>query len=148
VTWRRFVSLSAGLWLGSVAPAAAQLVLDASPTVKVESSMAKTTRFALSKKEQIEYRLTIVQREGRYYWASRKNTELVLHRASDAVHFFIALNGAGYVKVIDTLRLPEAIRPEGLRFRYVEHMGLLDNTITYWGASEEFHLPTIASEPR
>jgi len=132
------VAISGGLLCLTLAPpVGAQLVLDASPTIKVESGEARTTRFVLSKKEQMEYRVTLVRREGRYYWASRENRELV-HSAAGAFHYFIAPGGAGYVKVLDTRLLPESMRSSGPRFQYMEHLSIMLGTITYWGTSDKF----------
>lgn len=130
--------LSVSLGLACFASAAtAQLVFDASPTVKVESGDLKATRFVLSKKERMEFRVTIVQREGRYYWASRENKELA-YSTSGAHHYFIATDGAGYVKIQDAELLPELMRSPGPRFRYMEHLSITLATITYWGASDKF----------
>lgn len=132
-----------GLWLVAISlglaplafPASAQVVFDASPTVKVESGQRKTTRFTLSKKEQVEYRVTITRREGRYYWASRENKELV-RVVSGAFQYFISPEGTGYVKVLDSHLLQASTRPSGPRFQYMEHLPIMLSTITYWGAGD------------
>ena len=124
-----------------VTPVRAQLVFDASPSVKVQSSETETKRYVLSKKERMDFRVTIIQREGRYYWTSRANLELQ-HHGSGAGHFFIGPKGSGYIKVFDTQSLPDGMRKPGPRFWYMEHLvmpGTL-GTITYWGASDKVDL--------
>jgi hypothetical protein len=121
------------------APAFAQVVLDAKPTVKVESSEGATSRLLLSDPDRTKYRVTITRRDGRYFWTSREDRELVYH-ASGAFHYFIEPRGGGYVKVFDTQMLPESMRDSGPRFRYIEHLTFWMGTISYWGASTEFRL--------
>ncbi len=120
-------------------PGLAQTVLSARPTVKVESNAASTQRFQLSDAEQEEFRVVITIRDGRYYWISREGRELIHHR-SGAFHYFIDPTGGGFVKVFDTGFLPESLRDPGPRVQYLEHVTLGLETITYWGASEDFRL--------
>lgn len=132
--------LAAGLAILLVAsPVCAQVVLDAKPTVKVESGDGATARHLLSESDRTKYRVTISRRGGRYSWTSREDREL-LHHLSGAFHFFIDPRGGGYIKVFDTHTLPESVRDPGPRFRYMEHLTFWLGTITYWGASEEFRL--------
>jgi len=120
-------------------PAASQLVFDASPSVRVQSDDSETSRQVLPKDERMEYRVTIIHRDGRYYWASRENVELAYH-GSGAGHFFISPGGAGYVKVFDTHFLPADARGDGPRFWYMEHLVMPGpfGTITYWGTADSF----------
>jgi hypothetical protein len=134
---RWFCAVSVGLLCLTAVPVCAQLVFDGVPTVKVESGERKTTRFVLSKKERMESRVTIVRREGRYYWASRENKEL-MRVVSGAFQYFISREGTGYVKVLDSHLLPTSMRPAGPRFQYMEHLPIMLGTITYWGASDKF----------
>jgi len=120
-------------------PAFAQVVLDAEPTVKVESGERATSRLLLSEPDRTKYRVTITRRDGRYFWTSREGRELV-HHASGAFHYFIEPGGGGYIKVFDTHTLPKSMRDPGPRFRYMEHLTLWLGTITYWGSSDEFRL--------
>lgn len=130
----------AGLAILIVAsPVLAQVVLDAKPTVKVESGEGATSRELLSEPDRTKYRITIIRRAGRYFWTSREDRELV-HHASGAFHYFIEPRGGGYIKVFDTHTLRESMRDPGPRFRYMEHLTLWLGTITYWGATEEFRL--------
>jgi hypothetical protein len=106
------------------------VVLSAKPTVKVESSEASTKRYALTESEQEQYRVIITRRDGRYFWSSRENRELIYHH-SGAFHYFTDLTGGGYIKIIDTAMLPDSMHGPGPRFRYMEHLTLWLGTITY-----------------
>jgi len=125
------------------APAAAQVVLDAKPTVKVESAEGGTARVVLDESARTEYRLTIVQKGQRYFWSSREDREL-LHHPSGAFHYFIAPSGAGYIKVFDSHTLPSSLRDAGPRFRYMEHLTHWLGTVTYWGSTDKFRLDAHA----
>ena len=120
-------------------PAAAQVVLSATPTVKVDSSEASTARQVLSEDEQEEFRVVISTRNSRYFWISREGREL-FHSVSGINHWFLDPRGGGYVKVVDTGLLPEALRDPGPRFHYIEHLTLSLGTITYWGSADTFHI--------
>jgi len=133
--------LAAGLAILFVTyPVSAQVVLEASPTVRVDSGEGATSRILLSEPDRTKYRVKIIKRGDQYVWASRDDRELV-YRLSGAFHFFIEPGGGGYIKVMDThAALPESMRDPGPRFRYMEYVTLWLGTITYWGASEEFRL--------
>ena len=121
-----------------VSPALSQpVVLDAKPTTMVVSDANSTTRSVLSKADQDRLRLRIAKKGNQYIWVSRENAELV-HRLSGAVHYFIDPTGGGYVKVLDTLKLPKSTNTPGPRYEYMEHVGSLLVTITYWGATDVF----------
>jgi hypothetical protein len=113
----------------------ADAAFEGRPTTKVESNDTKTVRTVLTKSAQAECAVTIIQHDGRYFWASREDRELV-HTSSGTFHYFTAPDGAGYVKVFDTHSVPRAMRPPGPRFRFMEHVSLGLWTITYWGATE------------
>jgi hypothetical protein len=103
-----FVWLITPLLLAS--PGLTQIVvLDAKPTVKVESSKDSTERYQLSNTDQEKYRVRIIKDGERYLWASRENRELV-HQLSGAFHLFVDSRGGGYVKVFDNTHLPESMR--------------------------------------
>jgi hypothetical protein len=139
------ILLAAGLAILLAAPPAlAQVVLDAKPTVKVQSGVlglgdVETSRRLLSEPDRTKWRVTIISRGGRYFWASREDREL-FYRPSGAFHLFIDPLGGGYIKVFDTHTQPEFMRGPGPRFQYMEHLTLWLQTFTYWGASEEFRI--------
>lgn len=122
--------------------AEAQTVLDARPTVKVESGEGATSRSVLSESERTKYRVIITKRDGQYFWTSREERELV-YRPSGAFHTFIDPRGGGYVKIFDADTLPASVRDPGPRFHYMEHLTLWLGTITYWGTADQFRLDDL-----
>ena len=116
------------------------VVLDAKPTVMIASDANSTTRSVLSKPDQDKFRVRIAKKGNQYIWVSRENAVLV-HKLSGVVHYFIDPTGGGYVKVLDTFKIPKfpkSTRTPGPRYEYMEHVGLLLGTITYWGATDVF----------
>ena len=124
-------------WNSSTEVQASTVVLNATPTSRVDSDSSVTTRIILSESEQNEYRVLIVKDGEKYFWATRENRELV-HRIGGATHYFIDPLGGGYIKVFDTSFLPDFLREQGPRFAYYEHLSLGLQTITYWGTADEF----------
>jgi hypothetical protein len=117
------------------APALAQVVLDAKPTVKVASGEDGTERVLVSDR----------RRPGSS--SSSEVVGLVVagqprlgHSVSGVFHYFVAPAGGGYVKVVDSKWITESPRHPGPRCRYMEHLNLWLGTITYWSGSDEFHL--------
>ena len=88
--------------------------------------------------DSTEHGVRIVERGGRYYWASREMTEMS-KTVSGAFTTYVALNGSGYVRTgFDALEaLASAVTNEDRpRVVYTEHLlnGFL--SITYVGLSE------------
>lgn len=135
-----FNAIIAAVLLSS-APAAAEIVLDARPTVRVVSGDEKTSRSVLSDAEGEKSRVTITRRGNRYFWTSREDRKLE-HHIAGAFHYFVEPTGAGYVKVLDTHKLAASLRERGPRFLFMEHVSLWLSTITYWGSAEGFQPPS------
>ena len=120
------------------APLAAQaestVALYGSPLVKIESGQDGTELVSMSPSQRQEFHVGIVKRDGRYFWSTREDREL-LHTQSGAYHLFIDPLGGGYVKVeVTSLLLPDSDTP----IRYIEHLSLGLATLTYWGTAEAF----------
>lgn len=113
------------------------LVLNGIPVSKVSSSFEDTHRFILSESEQNEFRLLITNKNGKYYWASRGNRELIL-KISGMIYIFIDPSGGGYIEILDTKIVPEFSQANGKRFLYKEHLRNFLTNITYWGYANEF----------
>ena len=88
----------------------------------------------LSNKEAKEFICVIHKIEDKYYWASRENRE-VLKVPSGAFTNYIALSGAGYVKVINpSLKSAASLLGETeTKFDYVEHLVTGLKAIVYYG---------------
>ena len=74
----------------------------------------------LTKSEATEYSVSVVEKDGTYYWASREFNE-VIPTESGAYITYIAKNGSGYIRV------------ETMTGKYTEHLTQMLSTITYRG---------------
>ena len=115
-----------------LAVSAETVVFSGEPISKVESRLTDTTHYPLEPAAATEYRVLITKLDGKYYWASRENKEL-LHFQSDAADWFISAS-SGYVKIVDRRSLGDDGEP---RYIYIEHLTLLLDTITYWGVGAQ-----------
>lgn len=113
-----------------------QVVFEGRPLVKVDSSFERTTTQKLTADESFELLVRIVERQGKYYWASRGMKELV-RSESGAYLTFHAIDGSGYVRVGTPMMLDLRDRmPEPQRQReigYVEHLVIQFQSVTYYG---------------
>ena len=77
---------------------------------------------------------TISKIDGKFYWASRRNTPLVLVEGP-AFDTYVAANGAGYVRVIrpEAKQAASAMSETEKRFDYVEHIVIGLRSVTYYG---------------
>ena len=125
----QFVLLLA--WSGATGQEA--IVFSGYPVSKVESGLESTVRVTMNEDQAVEYRVLIVKRGDRYFWASRENKEL-FHFQSGIAHWFIS-ESSGYIKIIDPSLIP-GNEPTN-QYVYIEHLTLLVDTITYWGAGQK-----------
>lgn len=106
------------------------------PLKKVESSFELTSSHNLNADESFEYSVRVVERQGKYYWASRGMRELI-RSESGAYITFHAADGSGYVRVGNPMlldlrdQLPEEQRRKEIG--YVEHLLSQFSSITYFG---------------
>ena len=111
------------------------VVFSGEPISKVESRLSESFHMTMEAEAATEYRVLITEHDGKYYWASRENKEL-LHFQSDAADWFIS-ESSGYVKIVDRRSIGDSGEP---RYVYIEHLTLLLDTITYWGTGTELEL--------
>jgi hypothetical protein len=78
------------------------VVLNAIPQSKIISSADATERTQLNESQQNKFRLLITKKNGKYYWASRKNRELI-RKISGAVHILFNDN---YYFPPTTIKIP------------------------------------------
>lgn len=115
---------------------AAEVEFEALPSQVVYIDEAKTTEATLSSKQATEARVRIIRTETGYIWETRKN--LLLEKSESGVYItYTALNGAGYVRVINPAMrsmlqsLPPTQREK--EFAYMEHLVNRLGSITYFG---------------
>jgi hypothetical protein len=112
------------------------VVFEGRPLIKVESSFESTESSSLDSDEAFEFAVRIVERRGKYYWATREMRELV-RSESGAYITFHAVDGSGYVRVGAPLLLElRDLLPADKRRReigYVEHLLIQYASVTYYG---------------
>jgi precorrin-4 methylase len=101
-------------------PSTAEVILSATPEVKVFAAKDSSYKVELTRPQQIENRVVIEKIDGRYYWTTRQNHELFAQKSGNFIIFIDPL-GSGYVKInVET-------------GDFLEHVHLGLDTITYWG---------------
>ncbi len=116
---------------------AEEIILSGVPAIKI--SEGGTDRVVENLKADVASaaECTITKSGDKYFWASRNNVELMPIQ-SGAFLTFVAVSGAGYVRMI----LPElkdavAVMDEAeKKFDYVEHMLIGLRSVTYYGKAK------------
>ena len=117
--------------------AADEIVISGFPSSEVISSSDVAKRKVLSELNQKKHRLLITKLNGKYYWASRENRELI-HTESSDIHVFVDIKGGGYIEIYDQSGDSDLLRESGLPVLYKEHVRLYMGNITYWGGANLF----------
>lgn len=126
--------LLAGLGVPTQLNAQSHTVFSGLPVVKVSEGGVGRAPETLTRKMAVNHACVISEIEGKYYWATRENKELI-RRTSGAFTTYIAVDGSGYVRVVD----PDAkhaaalMSPTEAKFDYIEHLLLGLRTVTYFG---------------
>ena len=124
------------LALSAPHPVQESVVFEGRPVRKVESSFLATGAVDLSGDEAFEFQVRIVERQGKFFWATRGMKELV-RSESDAYITYHAIDGSGYVRVgspflLDLMdQLPDDQRQQEIG--YVEHLLIQFASLTYYG---------------
>jgi hypothetical protein len=104
------------------------------PALKTTESGLEHTQQQVPAEGAAESQCLITQVRDSYFWASRNNLQLARFEAGGYVTY-IAMNGAGYVRILK----PEAKAAAALlggpeaRFDYVEHLMIGLRSVTYYG---------------
>lgn len=135
----RSVIVSAILLFVAAVPAVAQptTVFNGRPSVKVSEGGIERLPEEVSRQDSVNLACVISEIDGKYYWASRADTELERLQGG-AFITFIALNGSGYVRIIEpSLKASASLMSETEeRFDYVEHVLIGLRSVTYYGTSQ------------
>ena len=118
------------LLIGSSKAQTSLVIISGLPIKKDMSDIEGTEQIELSKSEQWNYRLEIVRKGNKYYWASRENKELLFSKSGE-IYNFVEPKAAGYIRIVKT--------QNGIL--YMEHLTNAMQNITYWGVAIESSLP-------
>lgn len=108
------------------------------PTHKVSEGGFERTPEILTREKAANLRCIISKIGKEYYWASRENVRMV-RIESGAFITFLAVNGSGYVRIINP-ELKEAaslMSKTEKAFDYTEHLLVGLRSISYWGVKAD-----------
>ncbi len=114
-----------------------EVVFTGIPTIKISEGGSFRTPAKISSAKSIEYKCTITMIDDKYYWATRENVELV-PLSSGAYITFLAMNGSGYVRIIQP-GMKEIVAQMDVtekEYDYVEHLLIGLKSVTYYGKSK------------
>jgi|GEM_PF-1483766 len=117
--------------------AQARTVFNGVPIVKISEGGLERLPETLSVEAAINLGCVISEIGGRYYWATRQNKELI-RRSAGAFITYSAIDGSGYVRVLDPAFKAAAalVSPTESRFDYVEHLLIGLRSVTNYGKSQ------------
>lgn len=135
----RFIAFALVIVAGTISgPAFAQsrTVFSGIPVIKISEGGIERLPETIQRDKAINLGCVISEIGGRYYWATRENTEMV-RQVSGVFVTFIAINGSGYVRIIEkTGKAAASIMSQTeAEFDYTEHMMIGLRSITYYGNS-------------
>ncbi len=84
----------------SFSASAGEVVFEGYPHKKIEVTEQAVATYEITKSQASEYKV-VIEREGdKYYWRTRNNLQLVPMQSGVYITF-LAVNGAGYVRVLN-----------------------------------------------
>lgn len=109
-------------------------VFSGSPSQKISEAGSERVVEQIPKDRAPGLNCVINEISGKYYWATRANKEMV-RLSSGAFITYVAVDGSGYVRVIDpsAKQAAELMSPTEAKFGYVEHLLLGLRSVTYYG---------------
>ena len=103
--------------------AQSRTVFSGIPVIKVSEGGVERLPENLVRDKAVNLACVISEIGGKYYWASRENKEMV-RRSSGAFVTYFAVDGSGYVRVVDPTAKAAAslMSPTEAKFDYIEHL--------------------------
>ena len=133
---RRRDLVSAGVLSGSsyICSGQATTVFHGTPLLKISEGGTERAPESLSRERAANLGCVISVIGKDHYWASRENKGLV-RRENGAFVTFIAVDGSGYVRIVNPRMKSEAssMGPTETEFDYVEHLLIGLRSVTYYG---------------
>jgi len=112
----------------------ARTVFTGVPNVKISEGGSERLVEAVPRSQAANLQCVISESGGKYYWATRGNKELS-RNVGGAFITYIAVDGSGYVRIIDPQRksIASSMSETEAKFDYVEHALLGLRSVTYYG---------------
>lgn len=131
------VAAIASLMLSAHAQSQSRTVFAGVPSVKVSESGTERLPETIRRDNAVNLRCVVSEIDGKYYWATRGNKEMVRH-ASGAFVTYVAIDGSGYVRIVDPSAKGAAslMSPTEAKFDYVEHLLVGLRSVTYYGHAQ------------
>jgi hypothetical protein len=107
------------------------------PSVKISEGGVERIAEKIEPTKAQNISCVIKEVDGKFFWVSRENKQLVKIDARGAFLIFLAVDGSGYIRMIkpelkDAASLMSATEKS---FDYIEHLLLGLRTVTYYGKS-------------
>jgi hypothetical protein len=110
-----------------------EIIFTGIPLIKILNENGKEgSPERLPKDRASEYKCSIAKRGDKYFWQSRENVELSRNQ-SGIYTTFVAKNGSGYIRIIDSKMKKVLFEKEEQPYDYMEHLITGLSTITYYG---------------
>ena len=108
------------------------------PTVKISEGGVDRVVEKLTRQQGNDSVCMISEEDGKFFWASRDNQEMVPY-VTGSFTTYIAANGAGYVRIINPGKKETTaiLGPTEAAFDYVEHHVTGLHSETYFGVATE-----------
>ncbi|HVE48345.1 MAG TPA: hypothetical protein VNG69_01865 [Casimicrobiaceae bacterium] len=134
------VALLLFFWIVSAAAIAQpkpRMVFAGVPSVKVTEGGSERVHEPISREQAAALKCAVSELEGRFFWASRDNREM-MRTVSGAFVTYVAVDGSGYVRAIDGPAKNAASRMSSTeaQFDYVEHLAVGLRSVTYYGRAQ------------
>lgn len=124
------------LLVGAISSSWAAEAFTGLPVYLTTISADKSVRTRLDANAQLASKMHIVEKDERFFWASRDMKEL-FKVTSGVVITYQTADGSGYIKMIDLSRLNQEMRKSlgsNSETQYIEHFSLGLTTFTYQGS--------------
>ena len=130
------IAVASGIMPGQT-NAQSRTVFSGIPVIKVSEGGVERLPENLVRDKAVNLACVISEIGGKYYWASRENKEMV-RRSSGAFVTYFAVDGSGYVRVVDPTAKAAAslMSPTEAKFDYIEHLLVGLRSVTYYGNAQ------------
>jgi len=114
--------------------AESETIFSGVPMTKISEGGISRVSQELERKDAINLACVISKIEGKYYWATRENKEMIKFE-SGAFETYVAVDGSGYVRAIrqDMKEAATLMDKTEEKYDYVEHLLLALRSVTYYG---------------
>jgi hypothetical protein len=135
----RFVTLATALLVlvSNSVMAAPRVVFSGTPELRLNDFVIERTESPVTPEERARYKVVITEDNGRYFWTTRENAEMI-RAESGAYVTYNATNGSGYVRVEDPQwhKLAQS-KVAAYQFDYKEHLQQGLTSVTYYGKADK-----------